>query len=101
MEKFFNTTGPIIPEDHYYISSFERIDWEDFQHLIARKRYFLLHAPRQTGKTSALLEMMLALNAADKYHVLYANIEPDYHQSSGKQKKTIGCSLCEHPGMSY
>ena len=75
LEKFFNTAGPIIPDDHYYISSFERLDWEEIQHLIAQKRYFLLHAPRQTGKTSALLEMMHALNSAGEYAVLYANIE--------------------------
>ena len=75
MEKFFNTAGPIIPEDHYYISSFDRIDWEEIQHLIEQKRYFILHAPRQTGKTSTLLEMMAALNSAGQYHTLYANVE--------------------------
>ncbi|MCK5679396.1 AAA-like domain-containing protein [bacterium] len=75
MEKFFNTAGPIKPELHYCISSFDRIDWPEIQHLIAGQKYFLLHAPRQTGKTTALLEMMEALNTADKYHVLYANIE--------------------------
>ena len=75
MEKFFNTAGPIRPEDHYYISSFQRLDWEEVQHLIGQKKYFLLHAPRQTGKTSALLEIMNALNEAGQYHVLYANIE--------------------------
>lgn len=75
MEKFFNTAGPIIPADHYHIPSFERIDWVEIQSLIAQKRYFLLHAPRQTGKTSALLEMMQALNEAGRYIALYANIE--------------------------
>ena len=43
--------------------------------LIDSQKYFLLHAPRQTGKTSALLEMMKALNAEGKYAVLYVNIE--------------------------
>ncbi|MEA3464737.1 MAG: AAA-like domain-containing protein [Thermodesulfobacteriota bacterium] len=75
MEKFFNTAGPIISDDHYYIPSLERLDWEEIRHLIARKRYFLLHAPRQTGKTSALLEMMETLNQGDIYHAVYANIE--------------------------
>ncbi|MDP2831767.1 MAG: AAA-like domain-containing protein [Pseudomonadota bacterium] len=75
MERFFNTAGPIIPTDHYHIPSFERVDWDEIQNLIARKRYFLLHAPRQTGKTSALLEMMQALNEVGKYRALYANIE--------------------------
>ena len=51
------------------------MDWEEIQRLIAQKRYFLLHAPRQTGKTSVLLEMMEALNAQERYHALYVNIE--------------------------
>ena len=75
MEKFFNTAGPMINEDHYYISSFERFDYEEIEYLIAQKRYFVLHAPRQTGKTSALLEMMDRINSEKKYCCLYANIE--------------------------
>ena len=62
-------------EIHYHIPSFQRIDWEEMQMLIASQKYFLLHAPRQTGKTSALLEMMQALNEAGKYRALYVNIE--------------------------
>jgi hypothetical protein len=75
MEKFFNTAGPIIPEDHYHIDLLHRLDWEEVQHLIASKKYFVLHAPRQTGKTSTLLAMVKALNAAGHYQALYVNIE--------------------------
>ncbi|MCD6535377.1 MAG: ATP-binding protein [Deltaproteobacteria bacterium] len=75
MEKFFNTAGPIKPELHYYIPFFERLDWEEIKFLIASEKYFLLHAPRQTGKTSALFEMMDLLNKDGRYSVLYANIE--------------------------
>jgi hypothetical protein len=75
MEKFFNTAGPIKPELHYYIPSSQRLDWEEIWHLINSQKYFLLHAPRQTGKTTALLEMMQALNKEDRYSVLYINIE--------------------------
>lgn len=75
MEKFFNTAGPVIPEDHYYIPSRERMDWENLHLLIQRKSYFLLHAPRQTGKTSALLELMNELNQKAVYKALYVNIE--------------------------
>ncbi|WP_050987977.1 AAA family ATPase [Thiothrix nivea] len=35
----------------------------------------MLHAPRQTGKTSTLLAMMKALNEAGRYQALYVNIE--------------------------
>ena len=75
MEKFFNTAGPIIKEDHYYISSFDRVDYEEIERLIRQKRYFVLHAPRQTGKTSALLEMMERINSEGRYDCLYINIE--------------------------
>lgn len=75
MEKYFNTAGPIIPEDHYHIDRLHRLDWEEVQHLIASKKYFVLHAPRQTGKTSTLLAMMEALNDAGDYQALYVNIE--------------------------
>ena len=75
MEKFFNTSGPTIPEDHYHLDSLSRLDWPEIQQLIRTKRYFVLHAPRQTGKTSALLAMMQTLNAAGDYACAYANIE--------------------------
>ncbi|HDR05491.1 MAG TPA: AAA family ATPase [Candidatus Marinimicrobia bacterium] len=75
MEKFFNNAGPTIPADHYHIDPLTRINWEDILQLIAQKRYFLLHAPRQTGKTSTLLAMMHALNAQGQFACAYANIE--------------------------
>ncbi len=55
MEKFFNTAGPTIEADHYHIPPLERVDWPEIQTLIGQKRYFLLHAPRQTSRTSSSL----------------------------------------------
>ena len=75
MELFFNNAGPCIPEDHYMIDPLRRIDHERVEDLIAEKRYFVLHAPRQTGKTSCLLALMHHLNAQGHYQALYANIE--------------------------
>ena len=75
MQKFFTTAGPIIPADHYHIDLLHRLDWEEIQHMIASKQYFVLHAPRQTGKTSTLLAMMEAINTAGDYQALYVNIE--------------------------
>ncbi len=75
MEKFFNTAGPTIEADHYHIPPLERVDWPEIQALIGQKRYFLLHAPRQTGKTSTLLAMMRFLNIEGRYACAYANIE--------------------------
>ena len=74
-EKLFNTAGPVIAQDHYQLDPLTRLDWEEVQQLIRTKRYFVLHAPRQTGKTSALLAMMKTLNAAGDFACVYANIE--------------------------
>jgi DNA polymerase III delta prime subunit len=43
--------------------------------LIQQKKYFLLHAPRQTGKTSTLLALQKYLNARDDFTAIYANFE--------------------------
>ena len=51
--RFFNTTGPVRPGKHYSIPPLERLDLDDVLGLVRDERYFVLHAPRQTGKTSA------------------------------------------------
>ncbi|MCY4355924.1 MAG: ATP-binding protein, partial [Gammaproteobacteria bacterium] len=53
--RFFNTAGPIVSADHYCIPPLQRLDLDDLLNLIRQKKYFVLHAPRQTGKTSLLL----------------------------------------------
>ena len=75
--RFFNTAGPMVAEDHYCIAPLSRIDQGELLTLIANKRYFVLHAPRQTGKTSALLALRDLLNggAAGAYRCVYANVE--------------------------
>ena len=75
MERFFNNAGPCIETDHYIIDPLKRIDLPEVEHLIAQKRYFVLHAPRQTGKTTSLLALMHYLNSHDQYQALYTNIE--------------------------
>ena len=75
--RFFNTTGPVRPQEHYCIPPLSRLDLEDVLTLVRRKRYFVLHAPRQTGKTSALLTLRDLLNGggAGDYRCVYANVE--------------------------
>src|SRR6056297_2368721 len=76
MEKFFNTAGPIIREDNYCIDPLIRINKDEIMTLIAKKRYFILHAPRQTGKTSSLLALQDFINQEGQYKCLYVNVEP-------------------------
>jgi hypothetical protein len=73
MQKSFNTAGPCIPDDHYMVSITPR--FESLKKLIDNKRYFILHAPRQTGKTTLMLQLMEHLNQEGKYIALYLNVE--------------------------
>ncbi len=75
MARFFNTAGPIIAEDHYHIDPLSRISLTDILSLMDQKKYFVLHAPRQTGKTSCLLALMNYLNKKGKHKCLYMNVE--------------------------
>ena len=74
-DRFFNTTGPVFPAKHYSIPPLDRFNLEDVLRLIRDERYFVLHAPRQTGKTSALLALRDLLNDGDRYRCVYANVE--------------------------
>ena len=71
----FNTEGPVDAADHYCIPPLERIDLDEVLGLIRDKKYFVVHAPRQTGKTSALLALRDLLNGGDDYRCVYANVE--------------------------
>jgi hypothetical protein len=73
--RFFNTEGPVQPEDHYCLPPLERWDLDKILGLIDQKKYFLLHAPRQTGKTTCLLALMDHLNRKGRYRAVYTNLE--------------------------
>ena len=73
--RFFTTEGPVRPDDHYSLPPLSRWDLDEILGLIDQKKYFLLHAPRQTGKTSCLLALMEYLNRDGRYRAVYANIE--------------------------
>ena len=75
--RFFNTAGPVVAADHYCVPPLERIDRREILDLIRDKRYFVLHAPRQTGKTSALLALRDLLNRGGhgRYRCVYVNVE--------------------------
>ena len=75
--RFFNTAGPVVPADHYCIPPLERWDLDEILMLIRQQKYFILHAPRQSGKTSVLLALRDLLNegAAGELRCFYANLE--------------------------
>ena len=75
--RFFNTEGPVRPDDHYAIPPLDRMGVDELLALIRAKRYFVLHAPRQTGKTSALIALRDLLNSGDvgNFRCVDVNVE--------------------------
>lgn len=53
MARNFNTTGPCRPELHYMLPPEARLP--DLWPMVEEQLYFVLHAPRQTGKTTAMM----------------------------------------------
>ncbi|MDR2346163.1 MAG: hypothetical protein LBE18_08870, partial [Planctomycetaceae bacterium] len=71
--KEFNTTGPCNNEEHYMIEASTRL--QGVEQLINSKKYFVIHASRQSGKTTYLLDLSKRLNAEGKYYALYSSLE--------------------------
>ncbi len=73
--RFFTTEGPVNSRKHYCLSPLERFNLPEILSLIGSEKFFLLHAPRQTGKTTCLQALMEYLNQEGTYRAIYANIE--------------------------
>ena len=73
MKKLFNIAGPCIPGKHYMIPALERND--QLESLIENEQYFVIHAARQTGKTTLLKSLVQHINSQGKYHALYCSLE--------------------------
>jgi hypothetical protein len=73
MIKTFNIAGPCRPRKHYMLQTRERC--QGLIELIDEEQYFVIHAARQTGKTTLLLELTRQLNEGGEYYALYCSLE--------------------------
>ena len=73
MKKTFNIAGPCHPNKHYMLPSQERC--QGIMQLIEQEQYFVIHAARQSGKTTFLLELTQQLNETGDYYALYCSLE--------------------------
>jgi len=69
----FNTAGPCSPEYHYMIPAAERLP--EGPGLVEQGAYFVVHAPRQTGKTTALRALADELTTRGRHAALYFSCE--------------------------
>ncbi|MEM9905084.1 MAG: ATP-binding protein [Cyanobacteria bacterium P01_D01_bin.44] len=73
MPRWFNTAGPCNPSKHYMLSPTERLP--SWARLIDQESYFVLHAPRQTGKTTAMLALAEQLTQSGRYAAVVLSVE--------------------------
>jgi len=73
MTRWFNVAGPCRSDIHYMLSATARLP--DVMRLIAQQSYFVLHAPRQTGKTTAMLSLAQDLTAGGQYVAAILSLE--------------------------
>ncbi|MFC4912490.1 hypothetical protein [Actinomadura gamaensis] len=66
--KVFNTAGPCVPGKHYMLDPLARLPRA--QRLAEQGSYFVVHGPRQSGKTTLLTLLAQALNATGRYAAL-------------------------------
>ena len=73
MNRFFNTVGPCVPGEHYLLDASERL--LEVVELILRKQCFVIHAARQSGKTTLLLDLRKTLESEGRHRALYCSLE--------------------------
>jgi len=73
--RFFNTTGPCNPWDHYMLPPADRLVGAQLHRYIRDSLYWVLHAPRQTGKTTFLQSWAAEINAGQEAVACYTSVE--------------------------
>jgi len=73
--RFFNNTGPCFPWDHYMLPPEDRLVGAQLHRYIKDRLYWVLHAPRQTGKTTFLQNWMRQINSGDEAVACYVSVE--------------------------
>jgi type II secretory pathway predicted ATPase ExeA len=73
MSRWFNIAGPCQADIHYMLSPVNRMP--NLEQLIEQRSYFVIHAPRQTGKTTAMLALAQQLRNSGRYTSVMVSAE--------------------------
>ncbi|MDR2353361.1 MAG: ATP-binding protein [Deltaproteobacteria bacterium] len=73
LAKYFNTGGPSDPSRHYVVPAVERVPVA--RQLVEDGLFFVLHGPRQSGKTTFVLEFIREINSCGRYHAFYLSLQ--------------------------
>ena len=73
MPRYFNTAGPCQNDLHYMLPPVQRLP--ELMQLIEQRGYFVIHAPRQTGKTTAMMALAQQLTTSGNYTAIVLSVE--------------------------
>jgi type II secretory pathway predicted ATPase ExeA len=83
MPRRFNVAGPCKPEIHYMLPAAARVPLA--RQLVADQNYFVIHAPRQSGKTTAMTNLAQELTASGEHVAVLVSVE-------------VGAAFSDDPG---
>ncbi|GHV66487.1 hypothetical protein FACS1894199_10020 [Bacteroidia bacterium] len=93
--RFFNTTGPCNPDMHYMLPPEERLVGAQLHRYISDQLYWVLHAPRQTGKTTFLQSWAREINSSGKEVACYVSVETCQGVSEPEKAMPTICSAIQ------
>jgi type II secretory pathway predicted ATPase ExeA len=73
MPRWFNIAGHCQADIHYMLAPSSRLP--DLKQLIEQRNYFVIHAPRQTGKTTAMISLASELTSSGSYAAVMVSVE--------------------------
>ncbi len=91
MPRWFNTAGPCRDDIHYVLPATRRLP--SLERLIAQQNYFVIHAPRQVGKTTAMLALAKQLTESGQYTAVMLSVEvgaPFSQDIAGAEEAILG-----------
>jgi type II secretory pathway predicted ATPase ExeA len=71
--RWFNNAGPCKPDIHYMLPTGDRLP--NLIRLMQQQNYFIIHAARQTGKTTAMLNLAKTLTDSGQYTAVMVSVE--------------------------
>ncbi len=74
MARVFNTAHANNPADHYTLPPLARLP-TDMEDMVHGKFYFVLHAPRQSGKTTCVKALADKIAADGRYAVVFCTVD--------------------------
>jgi hypothetical protein len=89
MPRWFNTAGPCQADIHYMLPPTQRLP--ELQRLIQQRSYFVVHAPRQTGKSTTMLALAQQLTDSGRYASVMLSVEvgSPFNASPSMAEETI------------